>query len=51
MRGIKHTIKKHEIIKDRQKGVYSKEILDYTDAKNNIYILTYKWVLINYMKR
>lgn len=47
MTGIKRTTRKHGRIIGHQKGVNSKEILNYTNAKKLIYLPTYKWVLEN----
>jgi len=47
MKGIKRTTRKHGKIIRHQKGVGSKERLNYCDAKKLIYLPTYKWVLEN----
>jgi len=47
MKGIKRTARKYGEITGHQKGINSKEILNYLDAKKYIYIPTYKWVLEN----
>lgn len=45
LKQIKRTCKKHGKIIGHRKGIKGTEILDYQDAKFNIYIPTYKWVL------
>jgi hypothetical protein len=47
MKGIKRTTRKYGKIIGHQKGINSKEILNYNDAKKIIYIPAYKWVLEN----
>jgi hypothetical protein len=47
MKGIKRTTRKHGKVIGHRKGVSSKEILDYNDAKKLIYLPSYKWVLEN----
>lgn len=45
MKNIKRTVRKHGPVLGHQKGVNSSEILGYVEAKHNIYIPTYRWVL------
>lgn len=44
---IKRTVRKNGIPKGHQNGVYGKELLGYLQARMEIYIPTYKWVLDN----
>ena len=45
MKDIKRTVKKYGHALGHQKGVNSKELLDYISARKEIYLPTYKWVL------
>lgn len=47
MRNIKRTVRTHGKVLGHQKGINSSEILDYVEAKHQIYIPTFKWVLEN----
>lgn len=47
MKGIKRTIRTCGKILGHRKGVLGNEILGYTDAKRDIYLPSYKWVLEN----
>lgn len=47
MKNLKRTVRKHGRVLGHQKGVDSKQILDYVTAKHQIYIPAYKWVLEN----
>lgn len=47
MSGIKRTVRKYGPTKGHQKGINSAELLDYFDARMQIYIPSYKWVLDN----
>ena len=47
MKNIKRTVRKYGKPMGHQKGVYSRELLDYVEARKQIYIPTYKWVLEN----
>lgn len=47
MKNVKRTVRKHGRVLGHQKGVYSTEILNYVEAKHQIYIPTYKWMLEN----
>jgi len=47
VKGIKRTTRKYGKIIGHQKGVKSKKLLNYYDAKKSIYLPTYKWVLEN----
>ena len=44
---IKRTTKKYGKILGHRKGIYGKEILNYHDARFQIYIPSYKWILEN----
>ena len=44
---IKRTIRKYGQMRGHAKGAYSDELLEYFDARMQIYIPTYKWVLEN----
>ena len=47
MKNLKRTVRSHGKVLGHQKGVNSQEILGYVDAKHQIYIPTFKWVLEN----
>lgn len=47
MRNIKRTVRTHGRVLGHQKGVENPEILGYVEAKHQIYIPTFKWVLEN----
>lgn len=47
MKGIKRTVRKHGQVLGHRKGVHGTEILGYVEAKHQIYIPTYRWVLEN----
>lgn len=50
MKEIKRTVKKFGKVKGHRKGVQGKELLSYGDARVEIYLPTYKWVLENCLK-
>ena len=45
MKDIKRTVRKHGRVLGHRKGVHGKEILGYVEAKHQIYIPTYQWML------
>lgn len=45
MKDIKRTVRKHGRVLGHRKGVHGKEILGYVEAKHQIYIPTYRWIL------
>ncbi len=47
MKNIKRSVRKHGKVLGHRKGVDGQELLDYVEAKHQIYIPTYKWVLEN----
>ncbi len=47
MIGLKRTVRKYGLPLGHQKGVNSRELLNYFDARMYIYIPTYRWVLDN----
>ena len=47
MRDIKRTVRKFGFPKGHRKGAYGTELLDYFEARMQIYLPTYKWVLDN----
>ena len=47
MKGLKRTIRHFGPPLGHRKGVYGNELLDYFDARMQIYLPTYKWVLDN----
>lgn len=47
MKNIKRTVRTHGRVLGHQKGVKSDETLGYVEAKHQIYIPTFKWVLEN----
>lgn len=50
MRNLKRTVRKYGKPLGHQKGVNSTELLGYIEARKQIYIPTYKWVLENKVK-
>lgn len=50
MKNIKRTVRTHGKVLGHQKGVGGSEILGYVEAKHQIYIPTYKWMLENKVK-
>jgi hypothetical protein len=47
MKGLKRTVRRFGTPLGHRKGIYGKELLNYCDARMQIYIPTYKWVLDN----
>lgn len=47
MKGIKRTVRKYGKPLGHRKGVHGTELLGYIEARKQIYIPTYKWVLEN----
>ena len=47
MRNIKRSVRTHGRVLGHRKGVRGSEILGYVEAKHEIYIPTYRWVLEN----
>jgi hypothetical protein len=47
MKGLKRTVRRFGLPLGHRKGVYGKELLNYFDARMQIYLPTYKWVLEN----
>lgn len=47
MKGLKRTVRKYGKPLGHRKGVHGKELLGYIEARKQIYIPTYKWVLEN----
>ena len=47
MKGLKRTIRRFGKPLGHRKGVHGKELLSYIEARKQIYIPTYKWVLEN----
>ena len=45
MKGIKRTARKHGRVLGHRKGVHGTEILGYVEAKHQIYIPAYRWML------
>ena len=45
MKNIKRTVRKHGRVLGHRKGVLGTEILGYMEAKHQIYIPTYRWML------
>lgn len=45
MKNIKRTVRKHGRVLGHRKGVLGTEILGYMEAKHQIYISTYRWML------
>lgn len=45
MKNIKRTVRKHGRVLGHRKGVHGTEILGYMEAKHQIYIPTYRWML------
>lgn len=47
MKGLKRTVRRFGPPLGHRKGVYGKELLNYFDARMQIYLPTYKWILEN----
>lgn len=47
MKGLKRTVRKHGAPLGHRKGVHGTELLGYIEARKQIYIPTYKWMLEN----
>ncbi len=45
MKGIKRTVRKHGRVLGHRKGVHGTEIIGYVEAKHQIYIPAYRWML------
>ena len=45
MKQLKRTVRKHGPVLGHRKGVKGTEILEYVEAKHQIYIPTYRWML------
>ena len=45
MKDIKRTVRKHGLVLGHRKGVHGTEILGYVEAKHQIYIPAYRWML------
>ena len=45
IKGIKRTVRKHGRVLGHRKGVHGTEILGYVEAKHQIYIPAYRWML------
>lgn len=45
MKGIKRTVRKHGRVLGHRKGVHGTEILGYVEAKHQIYVPAYRWML------
>ena len=50
MKNIKRTVRRFGKPLGHRKGVYGKELLSYVEARKQIYIPTYKWMLENKVK-
>lgn len=50
MKGLKRTVRRFGKPLGHRKGVYGKELLNYVEARKQIYIPTYQWVLDNKLK-
>lgn len=50
MKGLKRTVRRFGPPLGHRKGVYGKELLNYFDARMQIYLPTFKWVLDNVPK-
>lgn len=50
MKGLKRTVRRFGKPLGHRKGVYGKELLSYIEARKQIYIPTYKWMLENKVK-
>lgn len=51
MKNLKRTVRKFGRPLGHRKGVYGKELLGYIEARKQIYLPTYKWVLENKVPR
>lgn len=45
MKGLKRTVRKYGSVKGHQKGVDSSELMSYGDARKEIYLPAYRWIL------
>ena len=50
MKGLKRTVRRFGKPLGHRKGVYGNELLNYVEARKQIYIPTYQWVLENKLK-
>lgn len=50
MKNLKRTVKRNGMCKGHQKGVYGSEMLGYIDARKQIYVPSYFWMLENKCK-
>ena len=51
MKNLKRTVRRFGRPLGHRKGVYGTELLDYIEARKQIYLPTYKWVLENKVQR
>ena len=51
MKNLKRTVRRFGRPLGHRKGVYGKELLGYVEARKQIYLPTYKWVLENKVPR
>ncbi len=51
MKDIKRTTRKFGAMQGHRKGVRGEELLDYIEARKQIYLPTYKWVLDNKLQK
>lgn len=49
MKGLKRTVRKYGAVRGHQKGLNSDELLGYGEARREIYLPAYRWVLDNKM--
>ncbi len=50
MKGLKRTVRKYGIVRGHSKGIDSDELLSYFEARLQIYLPSYRWVLENYLQ-
>lgn len=50
MRNIKRTVRKHGSVLGHRKGIHGDDLLAYVDARRQIYLPAYRWVLESAMK-
>lgn len=51
MKGLKRTVRKFGSVKGHRQGVHGDILLTYLDARHQIYLPVYHWVLENYLQK
>lgn len=50
MRGIKRTVRKYGHVHGHRRGIHGDELLTYKDARTELYLPSYKYVLENFLQ-